>query len=342
MPQETPSCAAVDSAQSLRRRTLLSGLTVAAFALCACQPVPRSPLKVGMNPWVGYDPLVLARERGLLDRSQVKVVELSSSSETLRHFRNRLLDGAALTLDETLRLADAGFDIRIVALLSTSAGADMVMARPDVTRPEQLRGRTIAVEKTTVAALMLQRVLQAGRLQPHEVQVSNMEASQHMAALRNGRVDAVVTYEPLAGALRAQGLRAIFDSRQMPGDIVDVLVVHASVLSERRDQLEALALGWRRGLHALLSEPAQSAQTLSEGVDLTPADYLATMQGLKFYGAREAQVLLGGRPRALGQQSEGLALTLQLMGLIKDTPDWGRLLDEGWATHLEKLGEGAP
>lgn len=321
-------------------RVLLAGLLTGWLA--ACQPVPGPPLKLGMNPWVGYDPLVLARDKGLLDTSQVKVVELSSSSETLRHFRNGLLDGAALTLDEALRLADEGADIRIVALLSSSAGADLVMARPDIAGPAQLRGRAIAVEQTTVGALMLRRLLQAGGLQPHEVQVRNLEASQHLEALRNGGVDAVVTFEPLAGAFRTEGLRTIFDSRQMPGDIVDVLVVHARVLAQRRGQVDAAVLGWRRGLHTLLREPEPSAQALAAGVDLTPDDYLTTLHGLRFYSDEESQALLSGRPRALGQQSEGLALTLKLMGLIREAPDWGRLLDEGWALHLQTLGAGQP
>lgn len=342
MPQPTPSGDRKDSAPALTRRDMLPRLAAGALVLAGCQPVPLSPLKVGMNPWVGYDPLVLARDRGLLDRTQVKVVELSSSSETLRHLRNGLLDGAALTLDEALRLSDDGVDLRIVYLLSRSAGADLVLARPEITRPEQLRGRAIAVEKTTVGALMLQRLLRAANLQPHELRVLNMEASQHLGAIRNGRVDAAVTFEPLAGALRAEGLVPVFDSRQMPGDIVDVLVVHGRVLAERRDQVDALVRGWRRGLQAMLREPALSAQALAVGVDLSPEAYLATLKGLAFYGDQEVPPLLAGRPRALGQQSEGLALTLQQMGLLRESPDWGRMLEEPWADHLVVLEGGEP
>lgn len=340
MPQEPQTGAGQETGRTLNRRGLLSCLALGVAALAGCQPPSQAPLKLGLNPWVGYDPMVLARERGLLDAAQVKVVELASSSETMRYLRNGLLDGAALTLDETLRLADDGVDLRIVRLLSTSAGADVVMARPDIRTLTDLRGRSIAVERTTVGALMLQRLLQAGGLQPHEVQVRNLEASRHLAALRNGLVDAVVTFEPLAGPLQAEGLRPLFDSRQMPGDIVDVLVVRAEVLSARRSQVEVAVLGWRRGLSALESDPQASAELLSAGVDLSPGDYLTTLKGLKFYSDQEGQALLSGQPRALGQQSEGLAITLGFMGLIRETPDWGRLLDEDWADRLRTL-EGA-
>lgn len=300
---------------------MLPRLAACVFALSACQPVPVPPAKLGMNPWVGYDPLVLARDQGLLDRTRTKVVELSSNAETLRHFRNGQLDAAALALAETLRLADEGVDVRIVAVLSSSAGADQVLALPEITRPQQLRGRSIAVERSTVGTLMLQRLLRAAGLTPNEVTVHHIEAPMQLAAVRQGQVDAVITFEPMAGALRASGLRPIFDSRQMPGDIVDVLVVHDSLLAHHREQVDAMVLGWRLGLRAMLSEPARHARTLAAGIDLTPDEYLATFKGLKFYDAREGLALMGGRPRALEQQSRALVLTMRDMGLIRGAPD---------------------
>ena len=316
--------------------TLASG--AAATWLGGCSQVPPAPLKLGMNTWVGYDPLVLAREQGFLDVTDVKVIELSSNSETLRNYRNRLLDAAALTLDETLRLADEGFEPRVVAVLSASAGADLVVARSDVRDLEDLRGRRVAVEATTVGALVFQRLLQAAGLQSTDVTVLKVDAIQHAALLRNHRVDAAVTYEPLAGRLLTEGYRSIFDSRQMIGDIVDVLVVDAQALADRPMHVRALLAGWQRGLQAFRQEPEVSARLLAPGVDLTPQEYLAIGQGLQFYSPEESLALLSGAPPALGQQSERLFMTLKAMGLILDTPDWGRLLAPGPALEMARKG----
>jgi NitT/TauT family transport system substrate-binding protein len=320
----------------------LSLLGVAALPfLSACQPVPPAPLKLGLNAWVGYDPLILARERGLIDTQAVKVIELPSSSETLRHFRNRLLDAAALTLDEALRLADEGFEPRVIAVLSESAGGDVVMARPGLGGLDRLKGRTIAVEATTVGALMLQRLLQAAQLQKSDVQVMNVEAALHQRLLQDGRIDASVSYEPLASTMREQGYEAVFDSRQMPGDIVDVLVVHAQALRERPMQVQALLSGWQRGLQAVQQEPELSAPLLAAGVDLDPQAYLATLKGLHFFSQAQSLALLSGQPPALMQASDRLTLTLQVMGLIHDSPDWGQLLAPGPSQQLADRGAGA-
>lgn len=339
--EEPPEPLAAPCARRSLLRTGGLGLLCSGLApwLAACQQVPPEPLKLGMNAWVGYDPFVLARERGLIDARAVKVIELSSSSDTLRNFRNHLLDAACLTLDEVLRLADQGADVRVVAVLSESAGADVVMARPAVRDLAQLRGRTLAVEATTVGALMLQRLLQAARLQPADVHLINVEATEHIALLRSGRADAAVSYEPLAGAMRDEGLVPIFDSRQAPGDIVDVLAVSGQALERQPRQVEALLAGWQRGLAAVQQEPDLSAGLLAPGAGLAAQQYMDTFKGLRFYNATQSLALVSGQPKALGQASERLALTLQTMGLIRESPDWGRLLDASAALAVHKAQE---
>lgn len=310
---------------SLRRRTLGALGMAAAAWLGGCTPLPSRPLMVGMNAWVGYDPLVLARDQRLLDVQQVKLVELASSSETLRHFRNGLINAAALTLDEALRLADEGQDVRLVAVLSVSAGADVVMAAPEIRTPAQLKGAAIAVEQSTVGALMLQRLLQTGGLKMADVTVVNMDATRHLQALRSQQVQAAISYVPLSESLRAAGYRALFDSSAMPGDIVDVLVVRASVLQDSAPQVDALLRGWQRGWAVLMKDPQRAAELLAPGVDLSPPDYRATLAGLRFFTPAQSLEWLSGQPLAIAHNAERLALTMQAMGLIRERPDWARL-----------------
>lgn len=319
--------------ERLRRlpKWALRGLPMGLFAcvaLVACHPIPVPPLKVGVNSWVGYDPLVLARDKGLMNEQQIKLIELSSSTETLRNFRNGLLDAAALTLDETLRLADEGLDLKIVAVLDASAGGDLVVASEAVPGLADLRGKTIAVERTTVGALVLQRLLETAGLQESDVVVQHMEAGQHLEALRSQRVDVSVTYETLAGPIRDAGFRTIFDSRQMPGDIVDVLVVRSAALDQRSEQVEHLLAGWQGGLSAMEQDPKGSAQLLSQGLSMDPKDYLAALNGLIFYSGERSRALLaeGAQTPSLGKASEHLVATLMRLGLIQKEPDWGDLI----------------
>lgn len=312
----------------------------ALLALAGCGEAVVPPLTVGMNPWVGYDPLVLARDRGLTDPRQLRVVELPSASETLRHMRNGLLDAATLTLDETLRLAETGSDVRIVAVLDASTGGDVVMAAPRIASPAQLKGEFIAVEDSAVGALLLQRMLQKAGLSRADVKVTNLEVAQHLSALQSGEVAAAVSYEPLASAMETAGFRRIFDSRQTPDEILDVLVVRADVLQQRPQAVDALLNAWYAGLHVFQLDTTGAAQSLALGTDLSPSAYEVVLGGLAFYSRNDSAQELTGKPPALVVKGQVVAETLTAIGLIRTTPRWEDLIDGQPMQRLQRLQGG--
>lgn len=309
-----------------------------ALGLAACSEPLAPPLTVGINTWVGYDPLVLARDRGMVDAAQLKVVELISSAEALRHLRNGLLDAAALTMDEALRLVDSGFDVRIVALLDTSAGADVVLAAPHITNLQRLRGEHIAVEDATVGTLILERVLRKAGLRRDDVTVVRMDATQHLMALRSERVAAAVSYAPIDGAIRAQGYRPLFDSREMPGEIVDVLVVRTEVLRQRPEAVDALLAAWSAGLNVLQLDPPGAAASLAPGADLSPAQYQSVLRGLRFYSPAESLAMLTGNPPRLARQGQDVSRLLAELGLLQKPPNWAALIDTAPAMRAPGSG----
>lgn len=302
-------------------------LAVLVLALAACGESAKPPLTVGMNPWVGYDPLVLARDRGLTDPERLRVVELPSGAETLRHLRNDLLDAATLTLDEVLRLADSGVEVRIVAVLDASHGGDAVMVAPRIASVDQLKGEFIAVEDSAVGALLLQRLLMKAGLTRADVKVVNLEVTEHLGALQTGQVGAAVTYEPLAGAMAQAGYKRIFDSSQIPGEILDVLVVRKSVLQQRPADVDALLRAWYDGLHVFQLDTPGAAESLAQGTDLTPLAYQAVLGGLRFYSREASAIELSGNPPPLAAQAHNVVGALTDIGMLRQPPRWTELID---------------
>ncbi len=324
-------CGRTASSMAWRTRGLrmlrCAALAALAMVVLACSEVPAPPLLVGINTRIGYDPLVLARDRGLADPQQVKVVELISSAEALRHLRNGLLDAAGLTMGEALRLIDSGFDARIVAVLDTSAGADVVLVAPHIRQLGGLRGARIAVEDATVGTLMLDRLLDQAGLRREQVTVLRLDATQHLTALQSGRVAAAVSYAPIDEPMQREGFRPIFDSRAMPGEIVDVLVVRTEVLRNRPKAVDALMASWATGLAALQQDPIGAAAALAPGAGLTPAQYEAVQKGLRFYTPVESLQLLSGDPPRLAQQGQAVTQLLMEPGVLKAPPRWADLID---------------
>ncbi|MBL0917157.1 MAG: ABC transporter substrate-binding protein [Hydrogenophaga sp.] len=301
----------------------------ALLALAGCGQAPPPPLIVGMNAWVGFDPLVLARDRGLVNERRIKLVELASGTEVQRGLYNGLLDAAALTLDEAMRLTDAGMALRVVALLDASHGSDMVVTRPDLPAEMGLRGAFVAVEDSSVGTLMLQRMLQTAGLSRGDIKVVNMDANHHLAALRGGRVDAAVSYAPLSGQLVAAGFKPVFTSREIPGEIVDVLVVRTELLRTRPDAIDEVLRAWATGLQALRADMPAAVRDLSRGTDLSPEAYAEVLAGLHFISLEESLLQLQGPALGLEARAQAVAGALVDVGVLKRPPELRELLDVG-------------
>src|SRR5689334_11429272 len=133
-----------------RRQFLARG--AAASALFGCTAEPRARLRVGTFIYPGLEPLFVARHLAVLDESAVQVAEYPTVSELLLAFRDRARAAITVTVDDVARLASYGQDLRIVAVLTFSHGADALVGRSDLDGVAALKGRAVAFETDTLGA----------------------------------------------------------------------------------------------------------------------------------------------------------------------------------------------
>ena len=256
-----------------------------------------SPAKLGTNLWPGYEPFYLARELGVLPPSQVQLVEYPSASEVIRGFRNGAVDAAALTLDEVLLLAQNEIPVKVVLVLDISHGGDVVMARPEIGRFEDLRGKRIGVESNALGAYVISRALEIHGMSLKDVQIEQIAVSGHEEAYRDGRVDAVVTFEPVRTALAREGAHEMFSSKAIPGEIVDVLVVHEHYLQQHEDKVEAMVNSWFEALAYIRDHRQDAHHLIAKRLKLAPEEVAASYDGLILADREEnRRQLSGGQP----------------------------------------------
>lgn len=162
-------------------------------------------LRIGTNIWPGYEFLYLARNLGLFKEKPVKLVELTSSTDVMRAFRNNSLEAAALTLDEALLLAQYESQFYIIIVTDFSHGADVIIAKPEIKTIKELKGKTIGVENTALGAFMLSRALEKSGLKRSDVNIVSLDISEHENSFINDHIDAVVTFEPVSSRIRSKG-----------------------------------------------------------------------------------------------------------------------------------------
>lgn len=243
--------------------------------MCGCAPDRR--LAIGIHPWPGYEPLFLAEHFGWLPAGVV-LHRGGSASEALAGLHEGRLDGATLTLDEVLTARARGLPMSIVLVMNESVGADVVLARPDIPAPAALRGRRIAVERSAVGGIVLRELLAAGSLTESEVSLVDLPHDHQAAAWDAGLVDAVITYAPTDALIERKGGRRIFDSRQFPGTIFDVLAIRHDRASA--SQVRNLIGAHLRGLEHLRISRDDAIRRIAAWRGLSAAETERAFSGL--------------------------------------------------------------
>jgi len=273
-----------------------------AFHLGGCAPPPQ-PLRVGVTVWPGYEPLFLAQSLGYYEGHPIQLITFPSASEVTRAYRNRAIDVAALTADEVLQISETLADQRIILVCDTSNGADAVLAKPQFQTMQDLRGKRVGFEDNALGAYMLARALAKSGMTAEDVIAIPVVLEEHEHAYASGLVDAVVTFEPRRARLLTAGAHIVFDSSQIPGEIVDVLLAPPELVEADDARLAALINGWFRALDYLEQQPQDAAQRIAPREQITPDDFLASLQFIELPDRAE-------NLRLLGDSEDNLSATL--------------------------------
>lgn len=266
------------------------------FTIAGCsEPLPES-LRIGTNTWPGYEPLYLARELNYLDKNKIRLIEYTSTSQVLKAYKNGLLDAAALTLDEAITLLDQGEQPRIVLVMDISNGGDVILGQASVKNMADIKGKRIGVEHTALGAYFLSRAIEVSHINKSDITIVPVEAHQHERFFTDKKIDALVTFDPVRSILLSQGANKLFDSSQIPGEIVDVLVVRSSKLPAFKKQIEHLKNSWFQALKTMNDQPAKSAEIMSKRLKISSEEVLKAYDEMLFPGREENETLLYALP----------------------------------------------
>ena len=170
-------------------------------------------------PGAGSLPILAAAERGMFDDAglDVELVPTRSSTDLMQG----LIDGDFQVVhaapDNFVAWADrTGADI--VAWVGGTSGPLALVAAPEITEIEQLRGRSIAVDSPTSGfSAVLQTILRAAGFGPDDYELDDVGATHlRYRALLDGKAVATLLSLPL--------------TLQAPGEGLNVLTDHTAVI----------------------------------------------------------------------------------------------------------------
>lgn len=244
----------------MNRFTALLLLALVPLAGCtSSSEVAEEKLPVFSLAWSEYPSwsvFGVAHEEGLLDKAEgklgsiekeigVDVVLVQADYDTcLSQYANNSIDAVCMTNMDALAPA-TGRDSVAILPTSTSLGADACIV-VGIDSLEDLKGKTTFGLEKSVSEYAFERALEAKGLSPADYEFRNMDPAVAATGMQSGdkKIQSIMVWNPFVmQTLRdVEGSKRLLDSRDLPEEIIDMVVVGKDSLAKPGGDLFAKAV----------------------------------------------------------------------------------------------------
>nr|WP_320050316.1 ABC transporter substrate-binding protein [uncultured Desulfuromonas sp.] len=214
--------------------SLLLLLILLVASLCRTS---NDTIKIAIHHWIGYESLTLCEQEHLINQNLVSLIHSASLSDSAALVRKDLVDGAALTFDEVFQLRQEGIPLTVILIFDISSGADLLLTRPEIHTLQDLKHKTIGMESSVLSQILLSAILEKAGLTTADVDLRYGIVANHEQLWQQPDIDALITYLPLPESM-AKSCNILFDSRQIPDTVRDVLAIRTDRLEKFRPALK--------------------------------------------------------------------------------------------------------
>ncbi len=285
----------------------IAAIAVVAFAApLRASPPPLKPYKVAYNAWIGSIAFFVAQQKGFFhdEGLDVQAKSFSAPGDGLKPLLGGELDAALSTADSVLTVLDkAPGQLKVVYLTDTSAGADAILAKKNITSIQAMKGKRVAATLGQCNQLLLDKALERAGLTEKDIQLVNMNPDDAGAAFAAGQIDVAVTWEPWITKVSGEKTgHVIFSSSETPNLILDVLAISAQTTTRKPAETRAFLRAMNRGYDFVQTHTDEAAAIAAKALEQTPDEVKAMLPKVNLYGAaKNLEVMAGPAPDASKQ-----------------------------------------
>jgi NitT/TauT family transport system substrate-binding protein len=248
----------------------------AAIAIAPAEAAAKKDFKVAWSIYVGWMPWGYAADSGIVKKwadkygIKIEVKQFNDYVESINQYTAGAFDAVTVTNMDALSIpAAGGVDTTAVVVGDFSNGNDAVILKGK-DKVGDLKGQTVNLVEFSVSHYLLARALESAKLEEKDLKVVNTSDADMAAAYKTADVTAVVTWKPIVSTiLESPDAKKVFDSSQIPGEIIDLMVANTDVIKDNPDFGKALAGIWYDTMAALNDgTAAKEAMAKASGTDL--------------------------------------------------------------------------
>ncbi len=244
---------------------------------------------VGWMPWEYGDSSGIVKKWADKYDIEIDVVQINDYIESINQYTAGEFDACTMTNMDALTIPSASFvDSTALVVGDFSNGNDGIVLK-DHSSLKSIRGQQVNLVELSVSHYLLARGLESIGLRERDVKVVNTSDADLVAAYTTKDVTSVVTWNPLLSEITAMpNSTKVFDSSQIPGEIIDLLVVNTKTLKANPKLGKALAGAWYEIMAKMQNnDQALTHMAKASGTDL--AGYKAQLATTKmFYSPADA------------------------------------------------------
>ena len=264
----------------MHKAKMLSAALIAAVMAAPVMAEEKSEFRVAWSIYAGWMPWGYLESSGIMDKwadkyeIDVEIVQINDYIESINQYTAGAFDGVTATNMDSLSIpSGGGVDTTALIVGDYSNGNDAVIVKGDRDLGS-LAGKPVNLVELSVSHYLLARALdQIGMSEADLGGVINTSDADMVAAFQTDDVEAVVTWNPLVSTiLEDPSASKVYDSSDIPGEIIDIMFVNTQTLADNPAFGKALTGAWYElmglmaaGDEAALSEMAEAAGTDLEG-----------------------------------------------------------------------------
>lgn len=294
----------------------------------------RDQFSIAWSIYVGWMPWGWGEAEGIIDKwadkydIEIDVVQINDYIESINLYTAGEFDGVTLTNMDALTIpAAGGVDTTALIIGDFSAGNDGVVLK-DTGQLEDIAGKRVHLVELSVSHYLLARALDSVGMSERDIRVVNTSDADIVGAFTSRDVEAVVTWNPQLGELRRMdNANVVFDSSEIPGEIIDMLGVRTEVLEANPEFGKALVGAWYEIMDVMFRDDEAGEQARADmgdaaGTDL--AGYEEQLASTEFFAsaADAVEFISGEQPPETMDNVRQFAFEHGLLGERAPSPDF--------------------
>lgn len=265
---------------------LAAVFSMSSFTVSAAEK-ELTPLTIAYSTWVGDGPFYIARDKGYFEENgldvDLKIVDDESTFASL--MGSGSVQALGHVIDREVINYSKGIDETVVLAYDQSSGGDGIVASEEIESPADLKGKTIALNKSSTSYFYFLTVLEEAGLKEEDVTIKDMDADSAGTSFVQGQVDAAVTWEPwLTNANQREGGHLLCSSADYPNTIVDVVTMSDSFLKDNPDAASGFVKAWNEAVEWYNDgNQEEGNKIMADGLSIDLDDFESQVKGVTWY-----------------------------------------------------------